>query len=107
MKRIEENQRYSDEKKDLSLFYCPRSLRSVKGVNPSGGVFIMIKSDAVTLIRHIRNQKYKPSEWEQSFMQSIENSPFQKLSYKQTRALEIIYSKSVGGGQFQGRQRIG
>lgn len=66
----------------------------------------MTHSEAQVLIDYIRKQKYNPNDWELNFMQSIENSTFEKLTFKQTMALEKIYAKSTGGSAYQGRQRI-
>jgi hypothetical protein len=52
----------------------------------------------------IRRSGYKPNEWEASFMQSLENSRFEKLTYKQTLAIENIYRKASGGGNYQKKQ---
>ncbi len=64
----------------------------------------MLKIEALTMIDYIRKTGYKPSDWEASFMQSIELSGFEKLSFKQTRAVETIYSKATSGGLYQKRE---
>jgi hypothetical protein len=64
----------------------------------------MTLRNAIILIDEIRKQKYKPNEYESKFMSNIETQKW-NLSYKQSTVLNNIYTKAVGGGIYQARQR--
>jgi hypothetical protein len=65
----------------------------------------MLIQDALVLIDEIRKQKFKPTDWEANFIQSIEMRKYD-LSQKQSLALNKIYEKATGGGNYQRRQYI-
>lgn len=54
----------------------------------------MLYNEALTLINHIRSQKYNPNEWETNFMQSIELEAREVITYNQMLALQRIHAKA-------------
>ena len=68
----------------------------------------MNPKDAKYLFEEINEFKYKPTKWEEGFLQNIEQRVEigQRLTPAQGRALEEIYCQAVDGGTYQRRQRI-
>ena len=66
----------------------------------------MTRPDALKMIELIKQTKYKPNPWEQGFMQGIEQRLTTPLSYKQHCAMEALYRRATGGGQYQPKERI-
>jgi len=72
--------------------------------------------DAMFTIAEIRKQKYRPNDWEESFLVGFErvynatkridvgSSQSAPLTSKQGDALMRIYTKATGGGTYQKRQ---
>jgi hypothetical protein len=64
----------------------------------------MTRPEALQLIAEVRKTKYKPTAWEQGFMEGIEQRLTTPLSYKQHCAMEALYRRATGGGSFQPRE---
>ncbi len=57
------------------------------------------------ILQAIENTGYEPNEWEQNFINSIEDIK-QILSKKQSDCLNKIYDKASGDGGYVTRQRF-
>ena len=66
----------------------------------------MTRPDALKMIELIKQTNYKLNDWEKGFIEGIENRMVTPLSYKQHCAMEALYRKATGGGNFQRRQII-
>lgn len=67
----------------------------------------MLNKDAMTLIEAIKNSEYDLNPWEMDFMISTEEQidKGRNLTQKQGDALQKIYRKSQGGGNFIKQER--
>jgi hypothetical protein len=65
----------------------------------------MLHKEALTLFEQVMKLNYKPNEWELNFIQSIlHRDPNIPLTYKQSNAVNAIYRKASGGGNYQKKQ---
>lgn len=57
----------------------------------------MNREDAQTLIKYINETDYEPTDWENTFIESILKWP-KELTEKQTACLQKIYEKATEKG---------
>lgn len=67
---------------------------------------IMTKDEAIQIILEVQNLSYNPSVWEDQFMNSIGETPYDKLTFKQSKTLQSIYQNATGGGRYQNRNYV-
>ena len=60
---------------------------------------------AKQLAAAINQENYEPNDWENNFIESVLNRQ-QDLTAKQSGCLQSIYSKAVGGGVYQKKERF-
>ena len=61
--------------------------------------------EANILVQYILKSKHSFNEWEEAFLSAIINEQ-RDLTNKQAKALQGIYTRAVGGGNYQKRHFV-